>query len=96
MIQSFRSKTAPDIFDGITSRHARQCPHELHAKTRRLLDQLNASTQVETLRVPPSNRLEKLRGNLKEFWSLRINKQWRIIFKWKNEDASDVDIIDYH
>ncbi|KAF5271646.1 hypothetical protein FQR65_LT05267 [Abscondita terminalis] len=58
---------------------------KLHNKAYRLLDQLNAITLVETLQVPPSNHLEKLRGTLKEFWSIRINKQRRIIFKWNNE-----------
>jgi len=48
------------------------------------------------LAIPPSNHLEKLRGNLEEFWSIRINKQWRIIFKWNNGNAEEVDIIDYH
>lgn len=96
MIRSFRSKVAQDIFDGTSSRHARQCPHELHGKARRLLDQLNVAVKIETLRIPPSNRLEKLRGSLKQYWSLRLNKQWRIIFQWRKYDAWDVDIIDYH
>ncbi|SEA73028.1 proteic killer suppression protein [Psychroflexus halocasei] len=48
------------------------------------------------LKIPPSNRLEKLTGKLKDFYSIRINKQWRIIFQWINEDAENVEIIDYH
>jgi proteic killer suppression protein len=68
----------------------------LHGKIRRLLDQLDAVTQLETLRVPPSNNLEKLRGDLSGYWSLRINLQWRIIFRWKTSDAYDVEIVDYH
>ncbi|MCX7125239.1 MAG: type II toxin-antitoxin system RelE/ParE family toxin, partial [Gammaproteobacteria bacterium] len=68
----------------------------LHAKIGRLYDQINAVTTIEMLRIPPSNHLEKLSGNLKGFWSLRINKQWRIIFRWEKDDAHDVDIVDYH
>ena len=52
--------------------------------------------QVEMLRIPPSNHLEKLSGNLAKYWSLRINMQWRIIFKWEGCNAHDVKIVDYH
>ena len=69
---------------------------ELHAKIRRLFDQINAAKQVETLKNPPSNRLEKLQGNLKGYWSIRINIQWRIIFQLENGEAYNVDIVDYH
>ena len=96
MIQNFKTKCAQDIFDGVNRRYARQLPKALHKKARILLDQLNAVTQVETLRIPPSNRLEKLQGDLKGFWSLRINKQWRVIFRWENGNAEDIDITDYH
>ena len=57
---------------------------------------LNNSQNIADLRIPPSNRLEKLSGNLSEFYSIRINDQWRIIFQWENEHASEVEIIDYH
>lgn len=57
---------------------------------------LNNSQNINDLRVPPSNRLEKLGGDLKEFYSIRINDQWRIIFKWKSGQAQEVKIIDYH
>ena len=96
MIRNFKSKTAQDIFDGENSRLARKVPIMLHAKAQRLFDQLNAATILETLKVPPSNRLEKLKGNLKNYWSIRLNKQWRIIFKWKETEAIDVDIVNYH
>ena len=96
MIGSFRSKTAEHIFHGENTRHARKIPMELHSKLCRLLDQLNAATRVETLNIPPSNRLEKLSGDLKGFWSLRANKQWRVIFIWEDSRAEQVDIIDYH
>lgn len=96
MIKHFRSKTAQAIFDGEQSRLSRRIPLALHPKVRRLLDQLNAATKIETLTKPPSNRLEKLGGDLKGFWSLRINRQWRVIFRWEAGVATDVDVVDYH
>ncbi len=96
MIKSFSSKTVEDIFNGVNSRYSRSLPKELHEKAYRLLDQINAITLVETLKIPPSNHLEKLGGKLKAFWSIRINKQWRIIFKWNNGNAKEVNIVDYH
>ena len=75
MIRTFKSSSAQDIFDGTNSRQARKIPVELHSRIQRLFDQLNAVAEVETLKVPPSNRLEKLKGNLKTYWSLRVNLQ---------------------
>ena len=57
---------------------------------------INNSIDINDLRVPPANRLEKLVGNLKDYYSIRINDQWRIIFKWSNGHSYDVKIIDYH
>ena len=96
MIKNLIGKITQDIYNGTNSRHSRCIPKELHDKICRLLDQINAITKVETLRVPPSNNLEKLKGDLSDYWSLRINKQWRIIFKWETNDAYDVEIVDYH
>lgn len=96
MIRNFKSQSAQDVFDGINSKQARKIPIELHSKVQRLFDQLNAATLVETLKIPPSNKLEKLKGNLKTYWSLRINIQWRVIFEWKEGEALNVDVVDYH
>ena len=96
MIRNIASKTAQDIYDGENSRHARKVPLSLHAKAQRLLDQLNTAVTVETLKAPPGNRLERLKGDREGFWSLRINDQWRIVFRWEKGDALDVDIVDYH
>lgn len=96
MIRNFKSKTAQDIYDGVISRHSKRVPIELHDKVRRLFDQVNAAPNVETLRVPPGNNLEKLKGDLKSYWSIRVNKQWRVIFIWEKSEALNVDVIDYH
>lgn len=96
MIKSFTDKATQSIYDGVKSRYARRISKELHPKICRLLDQINAAPTVDMLKIPPSNRLEKLKGDLKGFWSLRANNQWRIIFKWENSDAYEVRVMDYH
>lgn len=93
MIQSFGDKRTRAVYDGETPRNF---PPELLRNALVRLEQLNYVEQVESLRIPPSNRLEKLRGKGKDFWSLRINDQWRIIFKWTDAGPTDVQIIDYH
>jgi proteic killer suppression protein len=65
-------------------------------QAKRKLEALHAASRLEDLMVPPSNRLEKLRGNLQEFYSIRINEQWRIIFKWLSGAPHEVQIVDYH
>ena len=87
---------AQDVYDGVKSRYARKLPVALHEKAQRRLDQINAATKVETLRVPPNNKLKKLSGNLLGYWRIKIDKQWAIIFKWDNGEAYDIDIVDYH
>lgn len=96
VIQTIADRLTQDVYDGINSRYSRKLPRNLHAKARRLLDLINAAPSLDVLRSPPSNNLEKLRGNWEPFWSLRINDQWRIIFLWEDGDASEVRIIDYH
>jgi len=93
MIVSFGSKDTEKIWDG---ERVKRIPTEIQQVGRRKLRMLNNSQNVIDLRIPTSNRLEKLSGKLKDFHSIRINDQWRIIFKWENEHASDVEIIDYH
>jgi proteic killer suppression protein len=63
---------------------------------KRKLEAVHAAARLEDLTIPPSNRLEKLKGNLREFYSIRINDQWRVIFKWINGEAHEVRIVDYH
>lgn len=96
MIINFKSKFAQDIYDGSSTTKSRKFPNQLIGKTSRLLDQLNIIKQIDELLIPPSNHLEKLKGDLSGYWSLRINRQWRVIFQWDGKDASNVDILDYH
>ncbi len=96
MLRSIADKTTQDVYDGVNSRHARKLPRSLHDKARRLLDQINAAPTLECLRMPPGNRLEMLHGDLEGCWSIRINDQWRIVFRWEAGDALDVRIMDYH
>ena len=65
-------------------------------RAKRKLEAVNAATKPDDLRVPPSNRLEKLRGDLEGFYSIRVNDQWRVIFRWEERNAYDVRIVDYH
>ena len=93
MIQSFGSKETEKIWNGI---RVKKMPLEIQSVGRRKLRMLNNSQDIKDLRIPPSNRLEKLSGDLKDFYSIRINKQWRIIFTWNNGNANEVRITDYH
>jgi proteic killer suppression protein len=95
MIIRFAYQLAEDIFlDRITGA-SRKFPKDLRIVAERKLQYLNAATKLQDLRSPPGNRLEMLKGKLKDYYSIRINDQWRIIFKWK-EGADEVQIIDYH
>ncbi|HNM32081.1 MAG TPA: type II toxin-antitoxin system RelE/ParE family toxin [Chitinophagales bacterium] len=93
MILSFGNKETEKIWNGETSK---KLPKDIQEVARRKLRMLNSSYSIMDLKVPPSNRLEKLKGNLKDFHNIRINNQWRIIFKWKNANVFEVEIIDYH
>lgn len=74
----------------------KKMPLEIQKIGRRKLRMLNNSQDLADLKIPPSNKLEKLVGKRKEFYSIRINKQWRVIFLWNNGIADEVEIIDYH
>ncbi len=91
MISSFGSKETEKIWKG---EQIRKLPIEIQNMGRRKLRMLNNSQSIDDLRIPPSNRLEKLQGS--NFYSIRINDQWRIIFRWENNQSHEVEIIDYH
>lgn len=93
MIISFGSKDTEKIWNGI---RVSKMPLEIQTMGRRKLRMISNSQNIQDLTIPPSNKLEKKKGNLKDYYSIRINDQWRIIFKWENGNASEVEIIDYH
>lgn len=93
MIISFGSKETDKIWNG---ERVKNLPLEIQAIGRRKLRMLNNSENLKDLRIPPSNKLEKLSGPIHNLYSIRINDQWRITFRWVDGIASEVKIIDYH
>ncbi len=93
MIISFGNKESEKVWLG---ERVKKLPNEVQQIGRRKLRMLNNSQNITDLTIPPSNKLEKLKGGLKDFYSIRINDQWRIIFKWNTGNASEVEIINYH
>ncbi len=93
MIRNFADKEAEKIWDGTPSR---RLPADLQTIARRKLRMLNNAENLNDLRVPPANRLEALKGDRRGQYSIRINDQWRICFRWADGDAHDVQIVDYH
>ena len=93
MIKDFGNQETEKIWHGERSK---KLPGGIQQIGRRKLRMLNNSQDLQDLKIPPANRLEKLSGKLKSYHSIRINNQWRIIFKWKNGHAFAVEIIDYH
>lgn len=91
MIVSFGSKNTEKIWNGY---RVKKIPIEIQQIGRRKLRMINNSQSWSDLRIPPSNRLEKLQGS--DFYSIRINDQWRIVFSWIDNNAHDVEIMDYH
>lgn len=93
MIRNFADKEAEKIWGGTPSR---RLPPDIQSVARRKLRMLGNAAVLDDLRIPPSNRLEALKGGRKGQYSIRINDQWRICFRWADGDAHDVEIVDYH
>ena len=93
MIKAFDDRETEKIWNGIMSK---KLPIEIQDIARRKLRMLNSAQNLSDLRIPPANKLEKLKGILQEFYSIRINNKWRIIFQWIGNDAYEVKIVDYH
>ena len=93
MIKTFQDKTTEIFF--ITGK-SKKLPSNIHKAAIRKLDYLNAAQTLDDLKIPPANRLEKLQGDLTNLYSIRINKQYRVVFRFQNGDAYDVAIVDYH
>lgn len=96
MIVSFANKLAEDLFEDKKSKEVRSFPNELHRAARRKILYLHDAAELVDLKVPPGNKLEALKGDLAGFHSIRINNQWRIVFRWNNGNAVDVSVEDYH
>lgn len=96
MILSFANKLAEDLFEDRQTKEVRNFPFELHRVARRKILYLHAAAELKDLKIPPGNRLEALKENRAGFYSIRINLQWRIVFKWCNGNAEEVEVIDYH
>ncbi|MCA1844743.1 MAG: type II toxin-antitoxin system RelE/ParE family toxin [Actinobacteria bacterium] len=96
MIASFSDKATKALFHGEGGKKVRDLPPEIHGTALRKLDMLNAAMELRDLRAPPGNRLEVLHGDLAGKHSIRVNDQWRIVFRWESGDAHDVEIVDYH
>lgn len=93
VIKTFADKHTAAIFEGF---QVKRLPKEIQDTARRKLKQIDAAGSIESLRVPPGNRLELLKKNRAGQWSIRINDQWRICFRWSAGEATDVEIVDYH
>lgn len=93
MIKTFGDKETFNIWEGIRSK---KLPNEIQEVARRKLRMINNAQDINDLRIPPANRLEKLKGDLEDYYSIRINQQWRVIFQWINSDAYEIKIVDYH
>jgi len=96
VIESFGNKATEDLFHGRKTRRTRSFPADLLATALRKLDMINAAHRLEDLKAPPANRLETLKGDLAGRHSIRINDQFRIVFRWSAGNASEVSIVDYH
>jgi toxin HigB-1 len=97
MIQSFASDGTEDIFNGISSKNARRtCPQSLWKVAFRKLDLLDSVVALDELKIPPGNHLEALKDDRKGQYSIRINEQYRICFKWSTAGPDEVEIVDYH
>jgi toxin HigB-1 len=96
VIISFKDQATEDIYNGVHSKKAMKIPRQLWGVANRKLDMINSAFRLEDLRIPPNNKLEHLKRSLSEFHSIRINDQYRIIFKWEGHDAREVQITDYH
>ena len=93
MIKSFGSRDTAKVWEG---ERVKRLPLITQQIGRRKLRMIHNAADLTDLRIPPANRLEKLAGNLKNYYSIRINDQWRIIFKWSAGNATEVEIVDYH
>lgn len=96
MILSFSDKITQDLYNGISNKKLKKLPPDIKNAACRKLDMIQYAFRLTDLLAPPANRLEALKGDLKGYYSIRVNNQWRIIFKWINNVAHEVKFTDYH
>lgn len=96
MIVSFGDKATEDLFHNRQTQRIRRYPPEILRSALQQLDMLNSSTDLKDMRSPPGNRLELLKGDLMGYYSVRINKRWRLVFQWQGAEAHEVRMVDYH
>ena len=96
MIVSFGDPATADLYHGRQTSRVRRFPPDVVGVALRKLDVLNGARQLDDLRSPPGNRLEALKGDQTGFHSIRVNEQWRIVFRWSDGEARDVSLTDYH
>jgi proteic killer suppression protein len=96
VIASFGDQATADLYHGARTRRARAFPNDIVVGAVRKLDMLNAAQALLDLRSPPGNRLEALRSKWRGLHSIRVNEQWRIVFRWSEGAAHDVRLLDYH
>lgn len=96
MIKSFGDSATEELFHSIRSRRTRRFPLEITWSALRKLDVINGAHQLQDLQSPPGNRFKALKGDLKGYYSIRVNDQWRIVFRWSDESAHEVSLVDYH
>jgi proteic killer suppression protein len=96
MIVSFGDAATEDLYHGRNTSRVRRFPADIVAAALRKLDVFRAAQQLQDLRSPPGNRLEALRGDFVGFYSIRVNDQWRLVFRWENDGAHEVSLVDYH
>ena len=96
MIRSFGDKITEDFYHGLQSKNAKRIPKDISKIALRKLDMIQIAQALQDLAMPPGNRLEALKGELRGYYSIRINDQWRIVFQWIEGAANHVRIADYH
>lgn len=96
MITSFGDQRTADLFHGRTTNRVRKLPNGVQRRALNKLDMLNAAHRIDDLRSPPGNRLEALKGDMVGFHSIRVSRQWRIVFRWEGNNVHEVSLVDYH
>ena len=96
VIASFGDRATEDLYHGRRTSRVRRLPPDIVASALRKMDVIRAAHRLQDLRSPPGNRLEALSGNYEGFYSIRVNQQWRLVFRWEHDSAYELSLKDYH